>query len=98
MPDRKDNFAISALAVLVGCVLIFLIYSFSGVSDGHQRILEAVKINTARLEALETNKAVATANRFTSDDAAKLMRCLEIPYANREPCLAAIRQRFEPKE
>lgn len=98
MLDRKENFAISALAVLVGCVLIFMIYSFSGVSDGYKRIEAIVSASAERLDALETNKAKATARRFTADDAADLMRCLEIPYSHREPCLAAIRQRFEPKE
>lgn len=98
MLERRDNITITVLAVLVGCVLIFMVYSFSGVSAGHARIEAIVTDSAARLEALESNKARATAKRFTSDDAAELMRCLEIPYAQRDVCLQPMRERFQAKD
>lgn len=88
--------AITALAVLVGCVLIFMVYSFSGVSAGHARIEAIVTDSAARLEALENNKVKATARRFTADDAEQLMRCLRIPNLTkeREECLRVIEQQI----
>jgi len=96
MPDRRDNIAVTALAVLVGCVLIFMIYSFSGVSAGHARIEAIVTSNAERLEALESNKVKATARRFTADDAEQLIKCLRIQNftKEREECLSRIEQQI----
>lgn len=97
MPDRRENFAITALAVLVGCVLVFMIYSFSGVSEGHQRIEAIVSASAERLEALESNKAKATAKRWTADDQMEYIACME--FANFSPerrtCLNRIKARFQ---
>lgn len=92
MLDRRENITITILAVLVGCVLVFMVYSFSGVSDGHNRIEAIVTANGERLEALESNKSKATAKRFTSDDGEALMKCLRIPNLTpaRESCLQAV--------
>lgn len=99
MPDRRENFAITALAVLVGCVLVFMIYSFSGVSEGHQRIEAIVSASAERLEALESNKAKATAKRFTADDGEALMKCLRIPNLTpaREACLQAVEMQIQAR-
>lgn len=92
MLSRIENLTVTAIAVMVGVLLIFVIYSFSQVSNGHDRILEVVQSSAARLEALESNKAKATSKRFTSDDGEALMRCLRIPNQTpaREACLQAV--------
>lgn len=96
MAERLNNIAIPFMAILIGCVLIFLIYSFSGVSAGHRRIEVIVASNAERLEALESNKARATSRRFTADDGEALMRCLRIPNLTkeREECLRVIEQQI----
>lgn len=96
MLDQKENTIITILAVLVGCVLIFMVYSFSGVSDGHDRIESIVTSTSDRLYALEQQTSPATARRFTADDAASLMRCLRIPNQTRarEECLRIVEQRI----
>lgn len=97
MLDRKENLAITTLAVLVGCVLVFMVYSFSGVSEGHSRIEAIVTQSAARLEALESNKAKATAKRWTADDQMDYIACME--YANfsaeRRACINRIKARFQ---
>lgn len=97
MLDRKENITITILAVLVGCVLVFMVYSFSGVSEGHQRILMALETNSERLEALETNKSKATAKRWTADDQMEYIACME--FANFSPerrtCIERIKARFK---
>lgn len=92
MLDRNEHIVITILAVLVGCVLVFMVYSFSGVSAGHDRIEAIVSDSAERLYALEQQTSPATARRFTADDAEALMRCLRIPNLTpaREACLQAI--------
>jgi len=97
MLDRRENITITILAVLVGCVLVFMVYSFSGVSEGHARIEQIVRSTADRLEALEQNKAKATAKRWTADDQMEYIACME--YANFSPerrtCLNRIKARFQ---
>lgn len=99
MLDRKEDITITILAVLVGLVLIFMIYSFSGVSEGHSRIEAIVTQSAARLEALESNKAKATAKRWTADDQMEYIACME--FANfsqeRRDCIARIKARFQDR-
>lgn len=96
MLDRNENIAITILAILVGCVLVFMVWSFSGVSDGHDRIEAIVSDSAERLYALEQQTSPATARRFTADDAEAPMRCLRIPNQTRarEACVSTVEQRI----
>lgn len=88
--------AISVFLVVVTSVAVFF---FGKVSIGHEDMLVILQSNAERLERLETNKAKATAKRFTADDAEALMRCLRIPNGTRarEECIQTVEQRIKNK-
>lgn len=51
-----------------------------------------------RLDALEHNRAKATAKRFTSDDAQDMLLCIRLKEPERCACLDRFQARFKPQE
>lgn len=92
MRSRAESWTVSILAVLMGLGLIGIVATFSqSTSNGDS--LAGVH---DRLDALENQKAPATARRFTADDGEALMRCLRIPNQtrSREECISTVERRI----
>lgn len=89
---KRENLIVGAVTGFFGVVLAAAIYFFTGVTGDHGLMISLLSSTAERLEALETNKARATAKRFTADDAQALMACLRIPNLTpeREACLRSV--------
>ncbi len=90
MSQRTETITTLFVSVVLGVALIVAVRFFAGMSEDNTRILSVVLANAERLEALENNKAKATAKRFTADDYLALSQCLRVPYKDREACLEQI--------
>jgi hypothetical protein len=93
MSSRAESWAVSILAALMGLGLIGIVATFSqSTSNGNS--LTGVH---NRLDALENNRATATARRWTADDQMEYIACME--YANFSPerraCINRIKARFQ---
>ncbi len=93
MSSRAESWAVSILAALMGMGLIGIVATFSqSTSNGNS--LTGVH---NRLDALENNRATATARRWTADDQMEYIACME--YANFSPerraCINRIKARFQ---
>ena len=93
MSFRAENWTVSILSVLMGLGLIGIVATFSqSTSNGNS--LTGVH---NRLDALENNRATATARRWTADDQMEYIACTE--YANFSPerraCINLIKARFQ---
>lgn len=71
------------ISIGLAIAMVWAVLFFGGMSTDHAELID-------RLDALEHNKARATARRFTADDATALMACLRIPYKDREACTQQI--------
>lgn len=92
--QRAELWSIAALSVLVAVAMIVAVMYFSCLENRQSKIISIVEVNAARLDALEHNKAKATARRFTADDYLALAQCLRIPYKERDACLDEIAVRI----
>jgi hypothetical protein len=95
MTIRKEFGFTLAIAFVVAVSLALLVTLFSSASSDHEEILTYLRAADERLEALEHNRAKATAKRFTSDDAQDLLLCVRLPHAERGPCLDRFQARFK---
>lgn len=84
------------IAIMVAVILAVTTGLYIKAGNSHDEVLQVMHSNAARLEALESNKARATARRFTADDGESLMKCLRIPNLTpeREECLRVIEQQI----
>lgn len=93
MSSRAESWAVSILAALMGMGLIGIVATFSqSTSNGNS--LTGVH---NRLDALENNRATATARRWTSDDQMEFITCLDHPNFTQErrACIHRIKARFQ---
>ena len=93
MSSRAENWTVSILAVLMGLGLIGIVATFSqSTSNGNS--LAGVH---NRLDALENNRATATARRWTADDQMEFITCLDHPNFTQErrACIHRIKARFQ---
>lgn len=93
MSSRAESWAVSILAVLMGLGLIGIVATFSqSTSNGNS--LTGVH---NRLDALENNRATATARRWTADDQMEFITCLDHPKFTQErrACIHRIKARFQ---
>jgi len=93
MSSRAESWAVSILAALMGMGLIGIVATFSqSTSNGNS--LTGVH---NRLDALENNRATATARRWTADDQMEFITCLDNPNfsAERRACINRIKARFQ---
>ena len=84
---------VSILAALMGMGLIGIVATFSqSTSNGNS--LTGVH---NRLDALENNRATATARRWTADDQMEFITCLDHPNFTQErrACIHRIKARFQ---
>ena len=93
MSSRAESWAVSILAALMGMGLIGIVATFSqSTSNGN-----SLTGMHNRLDALENNRATATARRWTADDQMDYIACME--YANFSPerraCINRIKARFK---
>ncbi len=93
MISRAESWAVSILAALMGMGLIGIVATFSqSTSNGNS--LTGVH---NRLDALENNRATATARRWTADDQMEFITCLDHPNFTQErrACIHRIKARFQ---
>lgn len=93
MSSRAESWAVSILAALMGMGLIGIVATFSqSTSNGNS--LTGVH---NRLDALENNRATATARRWTADDQIEFITCLDHPNFTQErrACIHRIKARFQ---
>ncbi len=93
MSSRAESWAVSILAALMGLGLIGIVATFSqSTSNGNS--LTGVH---NRLDALENNRATATARRWTADDQMEFITCLDHPNFTQErrACIHRIKARFQ---
>lgn len=94
---RIEAVASIVIASLVALALILAARFFSGMANDHGEMLGYLERQESRLEALESNKAKATAKRWTADDQMEYIACME--FANfspeRQTCLNRIKARFQ---
>lgn len=93
MSSRAESGAVSILAALMGMGLIGIVATFSqSTSNGNS--LTGVH---NRLDALENNRATATARRWTADDQMEFITCLDHPNFTQErrACIHRIKARFQ---
>lgn len=93
MSFRAESWAVSILAALMGMGLIGIVANFSqSTSNGNS--LTGVQ---NRLDALENNRATATARRWTADDQLEFITCLDHPNFTQErrACIHRIKARFQ---
>jgi hypothetical protein len=93
MSSRAESWAVSILAALMGMGLIGIVATFSqSTSNGNS--LTGVH---NRLDALENNRATATARRWTADDQMEFITCLDHPNFTQErrACIHRIKARFQ---
>lgn len=93
MSSRAESWAVSILAALMGMGLIGIVATFSqSTSNGNS--LTGVH---NRLDALENNRATATARRWTADDQMEFITCLDHPNFSpeRRACIHRIKARFQ---
>lgn len=94
---RIEAVASIVIASLVALALILAVRFFSGIANDHGEMLGYLERQESRLEALENNKARATARRWTADDQMDFIACME--YANftqeRRACIYRIKARFQ---
>lgn len=95
--QKSETWLIIGMSVITCMALLVAIFMMSRVPDDHDQLLTEVQKNGTRLESLEKMKTPATARRFTADDGQALMRCLRIPYPQRQPCLDTVQQRIESR-
>jgi hypothetical protein len=95
--SKSETWLVVILSAITCLALLVAIFMLSRVPDDHNQLLDAVRANGTRLETLEAMKVPATARRFTADDGDALLRCLRIPYSERDPCLEAIRNRIRDR-
>lgn len=97
MSYRIEAVASIVIAGLVALALILALMFFSGVDTDHVQMLDYLQRQESRLEALESNKAKATAKRWTADDQMEYIACME--FANFSPerrtCINRIKARFQ---
>lgn len=93
MSSRAESWAVSILAALMGMGLIGIVATFrQSTSNGNS--LTGVH---NRLDALENNRATATARRWTADDQMEFITCLDHPNFTQErrACIHRIKARFQ---
>lgn len=93
MSPRAESWAVYILAALMGMGLIGIVATFSqSTSNGNS--LTGVH---NRLDALENNRATATARRWTADDQMEFITCLDNPNFSpeRRACIHRIKARFQ---
>jgi len=83
------------IAIMVSVILAVTTGIYIQANNSHDEVLGVVQCNAARLEAMENNKAKATAKRWTSDDTMELIACLEHKNGTpaRRACIDAITAR-----
>jgi hypothetical protein len=93
MISRAERWAVSILAALMGMGLIGIVATFSQ-SNSNGNSLTGVH---NRLDALENNRATATARRWTADDQMEFITCLDHPNFTQErrACIHRIKARFQ---
>ena len=93
MSSRAESWAVSILAALMGMGLIGIVATFSQSTSNGDSLTGVHN----RLDALENNRATATARRWTADDQMEYIACME--YANFSPerraCINRIKARFQ---
>ena len=91
---KNEFWLVIFIATIVSATLMTVMFNGFAIQDGneyHESVLQ-------RLEAIEHQKAPATAKRFTSDHYLELSQCLRIPYAGRERCLKDIDAKFKEQQ
>ena len=91
---RQEFWIVTFISVIVSLTLAMVLVNFSMTNQGNGFHREVVQ----RLERIELQKVPATAKRFKSDDFLEFLNCMEIPYKDREPCLAKMRERFKEQK
>ena len=91
---KTEFWIVTFISIIVSLILIMVVVNFSLTNQGNGFHREVVQ----RLERIELQKVPATARRFKSDDFLEFLVCMEIPYKDREPCLAKVRERFKEQK